>query len=391
MRMPAPSALKFVLPPVVLAIGLLATAGLMSTRETVARNPDQGHLQTVEVVRVTEGSPTSRVTATGVVEGDRNVGLSSLVAGEVVHVSKQLKPGGRFRRGQVILKVDPRDYRFAVAKEQASVRQAEVDLALEEQRGRTAEKEWEELGTRGPGEEHGLALRKPQLTAALARLQATEQGLARAELNLKRSVMRAPFAGMVLEQSAERGQLLAPGNPVLTLVGTDRFVVRVALPLADLEHIVLGSDSRHGSAARVIQRLPSRDIERSGWVKQLAGQIDPQSGTATAFVVIDDPLEDEGLPLLPGAFVEVLIEGRTVPGSVRVPRGQVLGGDRVWTVEDGRLQSRAVRVGWADSEHAFITAGLSDGDAIVVTPLSLPVEGAPVRVSESEPSTGTEG
>jgi RND family efflux transporter MFP subunit len=282
----------------------------------------------------------------------------------------------------MILKVDPRDYSIAVSMEEANLLKAQLDLELEQQRGHTAAAEWEQLGAGGPAGESQLTLRKPQLAAATARLAAAEQGLARAELNLERTVLRAPFASMVLNETAEKGQLLVPGSPVLSLIGTARFVVRVSVPLADLQHIVLGTDKKPGSPVRVTQRLTSGDVERTGWVKQLAGQIDPQSGTATVFVAIDDPLEGDGLPLLPGAFVEVVITGRAVPGAVKVPRSHVQEGGILWTVEDGKLQSRKVQVGWADGEHAFITEGLSAGAAIVVTPLSLPVNGAPVSAQD---------
>ncbi len=375
--------LKRLLPLAVLIAGGLAAAGLMATRGTAARNSTEGKVSTVEVVRVNEGSPRAQITATGLVEGDRSVQLSSRVSGEVVRVSAALRPGGRFRRGQMILKVDPRDYAIAVSLEQANLLQAQLDLELEQQRGHTAAAEWEQLGASEAAEKPELTLRKPQLAAATARLAAAEQGLARAELNLERTTLRAPFASMVLSEAAEKGQLLVPGSSVLSLVGTARFVVRVSIQLADLKHIVLGSDKKPGSPVLVTQRLSSGDIERTGWVKQLARQIDPQSGTATVFVAIDDPLEGEGLPLLPGAFVEVVIEGRAVPGAVKVPRSQVQEGGILWTVEDGKLKSREVKVGWADAEHAFITEGLSAGAAIVVTPLSLPVDGAPVSVQDA--------
>jgi len=385
---------KAVLPLVFIAAGLGVARGLMSTKKKAVKAPPEARIEAVEYVEVTAGSPTARVDSTGIVEGAKQVSLSALVSGEVVWVSDELDPGGRFRSGDALLKVDPRDYEVAVAQERSRVRQAEVELELEEQRQSTAQREWELLGGGKDPSAAPLALRKPQLDVAKQNLESARSGLKRAELNLERTVLRAPFNAMVLSESAEKGQLLAPGANVVTLVGTDRFRVKVSVPVDKLASIAIpGVNSKQGSPVTAVQDLgDGRPILRNGRVSGLAGQLDTSTRTADVFVAIDDPLSGDGLPMLPGAFVSVTIEGVAVDGAIAVPRAALIAGSELWVLSsDDTLSKRTVTIAWRDGSQAFVTDGLEPGVRVVVTPPSLPVEGARVRpiAQGSVPETPT--
>ena len=99
---------------------------------------------------------------------------------------------------------------------------------------------------------------------------------------------------------------------------------------------------------------------------------------------IDRPYDPEqsALPLLPGAYVEVIFEGLVASQVLRIPRAAVYGGDTVWVTDDGKLASRLVEVAGGDGEAVLVSSGLQAGDAIITTSLSLPVEGMPVETAE---------
>lgn len=380
--MNAPKLLKAFLPILILATGVVGVRTLMAMKKPAEKKAIEARVDTVEFLVVESGSPRAQIQATGVVEGARQVTLSALVAGEVVSVSDSLVPGGRFSRGQTLLRVDPRDYEIAVDQERSRVQQAELELSMEEQRGATAQREWELLGGGGDPAEAPLALRTPQLESVKRNLTAARAGLRRAELNLERGQLKAPFNALVLSETVEVGQLLSPGAPVVTLVGTDRFRVKVSIPVDQLANLAIaGVTSADGSSATVRQDIGNgQQIERAGRVMQLAGQLDPQTRTADLYVGIESPLSGPGLPMLPGAFVQVAIEGEPVPGAIAVPRDLLVEGDVLWTVTpDDRLSRRQVVVAWRDGTTAFVTGGLADGDRVVTTPPSLPIDGAPVK------------
>jgi multidrug efflux pump subunit AcrA (membrane-fusion protein) len=88
--------------------------------------------------------------------------------------------------------------------------------------------------------------------------------------------------------------------------------------------------------------------------------------------------------LLPGAYVDVVLEGRALKDVVRMPRTALHQGAHVWVVDDtsgaSLLRNRTVEVGWKEGDDVLITAGLQPSDRIVVSPISIPVDGMPVEV-----------
>jgi RND family efflux transporter MFP subunit len=385
--MTAPRIVKFVLPVMVLIVGIGSASFLVGQKKRPGKKPPEARVATVEYIEVASGSPRAHIEATGTVEGDRQVSLSALVMGEVVYVADQLDPGGRFAKGSTLLRVDPRDYELVVVQEASRVQKAELELALEKQRGVTAAREWALLGEGRDTSEAPLALRGPHLATAEQALRAARSAYQRAELNLERTTLKAPFNAMVLQENAEVGQVLSPGAPIMTLVGTDRFRVRVAIPVEQLIHVAIpGINGDDGSTATVVQELGGgQRIERMATVMQLAGQLDPQTRTAVLYLTIEDPLVGEGLPLLPRAFVKVSIEGLPVNGAVAVPRDALVDGGVLWTVTaENTLKRNEVTVGWRDAETAFVIDGLMDGARVVTTPMSLPIEGAPVHAQAQE-------
>ena len=173
--MTSPRMIKFVLPVAILLVGLGSARFLISQKKQTEKKAPEARVATVEYVEVTAGAPRSRIEATGTVEGDRQVSLSSLVAGEVVYVANDLDPGGRFRKGATLHRVARTDYELAVAQEASRVQQAELELALEQQRGETAAREWALLGEGRDPSEAPLALR--QRGVCLAACQCGGQAL----------------------------------------------------------------------------------------------------------------------------------------------------------------------------------------------------------------------
>jgi RND family efflux transporter MFP subunit len=366
----------------VLVLGVGVTAGMVASRSAEELTVPEEQSTLVEVIEVSLGEATARVESTGVVAAAQEVSMVPQVSGALTMVSDQLLPGGRFAKGELIARIDSRDYQLAVDQERERLQQAEVSLALEQGRQETARREWVLLGN--TGEPPDLAARKPQLRAAELALETARSGLKRAELSLSRTAIRAPFNAMVLNESADIGQVVG-ASPIATLVGTDRFWVNVSVPVEKLSALdIPGVRGDSGSKAAISQPLGAEQLIRSGEVLRLAGQLDPQSRTATLIVAVDDPLNlqagtDPGLPMLPGAFVDVVIEGRSMPQTVTVPRVALQDGDHVWVSKDGRLARRDVNVGWRNGDSIVLTSGLAAGEQVITTSLSFPIEGMSVQ------------
>lgn len=363
--------------------GLAAAGGMIAMSGSEEQKPPEASVTPVDVVVASTQPNPVHVRTTGTVIAAQQVNIIPQVGGALRSVSDQLRPGGRFQQGDVIAQIDRREYQYAVDQQQSAVAQAEVELAIEQGRQQTARREWELLGQ--AGDPPDIVARGPQLQAVEANLAGAKSRLASAELSLQRTRIRAPFNAIVIAESADVGQVVGGGS-IATLVGTDALWVQVSVPVETLSLIdIPGVTAATGSPANITQNLGDTEITREGVVASLAGQLDEASRTATLIVQIDDPFnltggDVPGVPMLPGAFVDVTITAQQSIDSVALPRTAVEDDAHVWLAADGKLTRRDVTVGWGSADRVFVTEGLSTGEQVIVTALSFPIEGMAVSV-----------
>ena len=369
----------------------VCVVAMVFLRPSVERSPPSPRVAVVDVMVAQPEEQVALVTGTGSVQAAQQVQVLPQVSGKVVFQSDEVLPGGRLAKGDVLVRIDARDFQLAVRQQESQVEQAELNLQLELGRQTIAAREWELLGDGRPAEDVPLALRRPQLANAERAVEAARSGLDQAKLALERTSLRAPFNALITAESVDLGQVVGPLTAVATLVGTDAFWIQVSIPVDDLAQISFptGGDGV-GSKARVVQRLRGDDIVRDGSVLRLAGALDPQTRTAQVLIEVRRPLDplDGGLPLLPGAYVEVEIAGKTLEDTVQIPREALYGGSHVWTVTDEEsLSKREVQIAWRADDTVIVDDGLVRGDRVVVSPLSLPIDGMPVRVRSTDGQT----
>lgn len=388
-----------VLPVAVLAAGVGALIVLVATKPTAKKKQIAERGVLVEVTEVHPEAQRIEVTARGTVIPKRQVILSSEVGGRVVWMNDSLTPGGRFTAGEPVLRVDARDYRLAVEQQHAAVNRAMTELAIEKSRKEVAEKEWQRFGKEGGVADSSLARREPQLKTAEVAVKSARSGLQKAKLAVSRTVVKAPFNGLIRQREVEMGQVVAPGTAVATLVGTDAYEVEVSVPVGNLDWFTIpGVNGDQGSAVDVRQRVGDHVQTWQGRVVRLLGEVDPAGRMARVLVRIADPLNLESkpegreagaggsrLPLLLGSYVEVAIAARQVDGVFAVPRKALHEDHEVYVMnEDGKLDVRDVEVLWRRPDDVLVKSGLKAGEHLVVSPIPAPVEGMSLRTEATE-------
>jgi RND family efflux transporter MFP subunit len=381
---------------VVLLVGVFIMRALIAAKPEAAKKPSGEIAPMVETVTVGNGPQQVDVIASGTVVPARQVMIAAEVGGRVTWINPDLEPGGRFAAGKALLKVDARDYQLAVEQQTAQVTMAKTNLEVERSRRRVAEKEWEAFGEKPP--EGSVAIRDPQIKAAEGAVNAAESGLRRTKLAVSKTGLQAPFAAMVLQRQVDLGQLVGPGTPLATLVGTDQFWVQVSIPVDRLAWIAIpginGVKEGAGAAAHVEQRLGDQIVKRTGRVVRLAGDVDPVGRMAKILVEIDDPLglkaTEPGLPLLLNSYVDVTIEGKQVDAVGEVPRVAMRGDHELWVMENGKLEVKPVEVVWR-KRSTVLVRGLPAGAQVITSPVPAAVDGMAVRPAESSPGETAKG
>ena len=393
--------LKMLLPVIVLAAAVAVGRAMIVNKPDAPRQRPQQPVLNVEATRVQRDSFEVIITTEGTVQPRTESTLIPEVAGRIIEISDGFREGGFFEQGDVLLRIEPRDYELALATTRAQVAEASAALEQELALAEVVKNDWEQLGKTAPD----LGLRKPQIAAAEAALLSAQSQLERATVDLERTVIRAPYAGRVLEQNADVGQFVSVGSTLARIYAID-YVSTRELEFVDLPVRFRDDDetTRPVETPVVIEADIGRDTYRwDGRIVRVGGAIDTQSRQLFVVAQVDDP-QAKGPrgrpPLRIGQFVRAKIRGRTLDDVVVLPREALREGGEVLIVDaDDRLQRRPVSIAWRDSDVAVITEGLGDGDVVTLTSLSTAASGSrvlatidgvkPVRNAASG-STGSE-
>ena len=344
----------------------------------------------VEVTRGERGTFQPEIVAMGTVRPEKEIVLSPRVGGEIISVSPSFTPGGFVDKGEVLLQIDPADYEVVLLQRKSDLLQAAADLELELGRQDLAQKDYKELENSISSEYKSLVLRTPQLNIARSRVEAAEAAVRRAQLDLERTRIRAPFAAHIINREANLGSQVSAGEPLGELVGIEHYWVEASVPVSNLRWIDF-SEQQESSTSKVRIRNRAAWPEasfREGSVHRLIGELENQTRLARVLLTVTDPLSHEpesaGLPpLMIGSFVEAGIAGTPIQDVIRVNRDYIRKGDTIWVYDNGVLRIRELEIEFQDDKFAYIRSGLGDDDQVITTNLATVFDGADLRLADA--------
>ncbi len=378
------------------AIGVLLLAGaavvfMLLTRAEVETRAPEILPPLVRTMTASLAEVALVLEARGTVEPETEAQIAAEVAGRVESLSPLLVEGAFFKAGDALLKLDPSDHRVEADRARAALAVREAEAAMAERQVTR----WRALSERGVASNADLDNAEMQIGVARASVRAARADLARAELNLRRTVIRAPFDGRVRSVSVDVGDFVARGAPLARLYGTDTAEVRLPVAPEEVGRLGIGldfvrEDAEAAPKVELVASVGGGDASWTGVIDRLEGEIDQRARTVGVVAQIEDPFgRIEPLrgrpPLTPGMFVNARIHGRTVEGAVVIPREALRSNDRVLVLdEDSRLRFRDVRIVQRRGDELVVGDGLSDGDRVCISPLDVVTDGMRVRVAEAE-------
>ncbi len=346
----------------------------------------------VTVFRAAKGRVEQSVTNSraGTVKSRRRATLSSEVGGRVKELPA--RKGARVKRGDILMRIADGDYRAQVAQQEAALAAAQSSRS---EACRTAEQLDRELA-------RNKALSREQLVspelidqlqsrrdaaaasceAAGARIRQARAALEVARVNLEKTVLRAPFDGVVADVTTEVGEWITPSPPglpippVIVLLDTDAIYVSAPMDEVDVAKVRVGQPVRITLDAYPGRSFPGRVTRVAPYVLDTQ----EQNRTFEIEAEFDDRAFARQLPPGASADVEVILDGRD--DVLRIPSYALLEGGRVLVVRGGRLESRKIETGLQNWQFAEVTSGLSTGDPVVVSLDRAEVrEGARARIA----------
>jgi len=384
--------LKIIIPVLILAIAILAVKALVQLKPEPPKKEVTVIVPRVRTQVVVLSEATMTVKSQGTVGPRTQSQLIAQVGGPVLEVASRFANGHFFTQGDILVKIDPFDYRQQVIAAQSDLAMAELVLARENAEAGVARREWADLGR--DDEADPLTLREPQVAQAEAALSAAKARLEKARRDLERTEIRAPYDGRIRNKTVDLGQFVGPGSPLAIIYAIDQCEIRLPLPNSDLRYVdvPLGLDQQDPSkqpAVEIKALFAGEEHTWNGRIVRTEAEIDGRSRMIHLIAQVEDPYgRDNNLsrpPLTLGMFVTAEIRGRTVDSLVEIPRGALRGKRRVWVLDlDQKLRFRDVEVFRRMQETVLISDGLEAGERVIVSPLEAVSDGMNVAPFEDK-------
>ena len=311
----------------------------------------------------------------GTVRTRHRAKLSPEIGGRVAEV--RVRKGDRVRAGDVLLRIDDAEYRARVELAERALQAARegekeaclsADLAARDH-DRTADLARDRLVS-DQGLDQATSRRdvaRASCEAARARTSQLGSEIEVAKTHLAKTVLRAPFCGVVAELAVERGEWITPSPPgvpmpsVVDLIDPESIYVSAPLDEIDRGRVGLGQPVRITMDSFPGKAFPGRVSRVAPYILDVA----EQSRTFEVEAVFDDQQLAPTLPPGASADAEVILSSRD--DVLRVPSYAVIEGGRILVLDGNRLVSRSVTVGLKNWEFAEITRGLAEGERVVVS------------------------
>lgn len=387
--------LRRLLPFLILMLGVGGFMALKATRPKPDPVPPQERVWRVQTALVTPSEHRPELALFGRVEAPDRVRAAAPVAGRLLEV--RVRDGERVAEGELLARLDPRDLEPRLAQARAELEKERLKLvhdgeALEQERAlltlaeaaleRADKVRAQNLGSVSDVDQAREQLARARLAVTLreqsiaehpARLASLEARLAEAERDAARGEIRAPFAARIGTVEAAAGDQLQPNQTILTLYPLDGLYLRAKVPGSRSEELrsALARGERLSARARHAGRVFSAELER------ISGEADARGVDALLRLA-----PGSEIPL--GAFVDLILERPAAADTIALPFAALNGGERVFTIEDGRLKAVPIeRVGEVTEDGVsgvLIRApGLPPGSRVMVTHLPNAVDGLKVE------------
>jgi RND family efflux transporter MFP subunit len=309
---------------------------------------------TVVAVETLAPGPFAQVLAVnGRVAAREAVKIRSSVSGQAVEVLAD--EGDTVRAGAVLVQLDTTEADTLVDQARAAL---DAGLVRQAQAQANADRAVAlgENATRSTREDADLAL--SAATNEVARLQAA---LEQARSQLAKYTITAPLDGVLLDRKVDRGQLVDPQTELLTVANLGDLLVET-----DVDELY---SSRIRNGLKTLLKPVGHTVSQHGSVVFAAPTVDPATGGRAIKIAFDQPVDlPVGLTINANIIVSETDAALTIPRGAIITEGTL---SHVMVLEDGITTPREIQFSDWPAERVIVTAGLDQGDVVVLDPASV--------------------
>ncbi len=327
----------------------------------------------VKTITVSKTDYQIQVPASGFIKPHEVIDICPEVSGKVTYVAENLFPGAHVKKGDVLFRLDDRNYRNARLEAFGAKNKAYQALQIEQGRQQIARSEWEllEKSKLKSNINKSLALREPQLKERKADVEIAAARLAQADLDLERTTIKAPCNGVIISENLAEGKLFDSGDSGVKIGCTDSYQISTSFSpeysaLTDSQTVVIHSGSNN----------------YEGRVKSVISRINPETRQKQALV------EFNGKDVILNAYVKLRLPGPVFENVVTLPLETLRSDNTVWILNDkNRLEIRPVSVVAKDKKNVVIDSGIRESERVIQTHIASPLSGMELSVMTQQHKT----
>ncbi|MEO1856478.1 MAG: efflux RND transporter periplasmic adaptor subunit [Rubritalea sp.] len=323
-------ALKFIIPLVVLVAAFGLAKKMIASKPPLESQKPPTVIPTVSTLTIDYDTHSPPVHSFGTVKSYFETAITAQVNGNITFVADTFRVGRKVRKGDTLARIDTTDYQAILARESAVLSTNKRTLEEETIRSKQAEEDWKASG-RQLSSASAFVLRKPQLAAALASIASSEAAINKAQADIDRCTLKAPFDAVISARSASIGNFATPQTDVGTLVATEMAEIKIPLTPEQAARIELPNQS---TAPHSIT-LTSPTKPGSTWTALLTRTvpvIDPTNQVVFVIAEIAHPYDGkESLPI--GTFVNASIPSKEIPKAMEIPELALVNDAYLWAVD----------------------------------------------------------
>lgn len=337
----------------------------------------------VEVMEVQPETFTSILSVSGMVGSEEEAYLSSKTGGRIAKIHKDI--GVLVHKDELLAQIDTSQLEIQRAQAEKQVNIAENDLKQKTARFEDAERDLQRM--KNLFERQAISKRelekfeldfttaKQQYESAISQLEVAKDNLDIIETNIRDSSVFAPFDGIVGVKEAKEGEVVSPGQLVLSLYNLKKLNVQVEIAENDLPSIGVGQ-----RAELTLDALPSQKL--TGYVTKISGAPDPNTKLFDVHIAFEEVLPS----IKPGMFLRGRIFAKEKEGVLVIPQQSLVkkgGKEFVFVVKNDKAQMREVQLGEKLEQKVEIISGIRKSERVITFGKENVKEGSLVKIIEN--------
>ena len=372
--------IKKISPFIIVSLSIFISFILILTKQEESKVEVQRFTPNIKTLLINSEDFILYVDSEGHIKPKNQYPLLSEVSGEILYLSDYFDSNLIFSKGDTLVRVDSSNYSIARRNAKSS-----LDLARLENLKQKAiyDRSKTELGQYNSDSVSDLAKKIPQLQSSSSSLDAAEANYEKAESDIEKTIIFAPFRGRIKKSYVSRGMYVSPNMGLANIYSVDEMIVKLPLSIEDAD--LLGLYKQGASivgANNISVKLKAlvgnqhHDIEArymgvSGSVDNLTQKIylTAEISNLSKNIIVDDNL-----------FVNAKIYGKKYNKVFLVPNKSIVEGKYVYIVKNKKLYKKEVAILKKYKDYSIIQKGLLDGDVVNLTILDYYVDGMDVQV-----------